>query len=134
MSPKPYQYSGKSHKANNNWTPPLSVLQEKVNKDFNLETNSVFLNRYKTGKNMIPFHQDDEPGLGVNPVIVSLSLGQSRTFQLKHKYTNKLTNIAHTNGTIIVMLGATQKDYYHCVPAEDHLVGTRLNLTFRTMY
>ena len=47
--------------------------------------NSVLLNLYRDGRDSVSWHADNEPGLGQNPVIASLSLGAMRRFQLKHR-------------------------------------------------
>ena len=47
--------------------------------------NSVLLNLYRDGRDSVSWHADNEPGLGRDPVIASLSLGAVRRFQLKHR-------------------------------------------------
>ena len=37
--------------------------------------NSVLLNRYRTGKDSVSWHADDEPEFGERPVIASVSFG-----------------------------------------------------------
>ena len=47
--------------------------------------NGVLLNRYRTGRDGMGWHADDEPEFGDEPVIASVSFGGRRTFQLRHK-------------------------------------------------
>ena len=71
--------------------------------------------------------------LGLNPVIASLSLGQTRVFQLKHK-TNKdikRIDLELVNGSLLIMSGSTQKYWLHQVPKTKKVVKERINITFR---
>jgi alkylated DNA repair dioxygenase AlkB len=43
------------------------------------------MNLYRDGQDSVGWHADNEPGLGPEPVIASLSLGAVRRFQLKHR-------------------------------------------------
>ena len=47
--------------------------------------NGLLLNFYRNGADSMGWHADDEPELGINPVIASVSFGETRTFQFKHK-------------------------------------------------
>ena len=47
--------------------------------------NSVLLNLYRDGRDSVSWQADDEPGLGRNPVIASISLGAIRRFQVRHR-------------------------------------------------
>ena len=102
----------------------------RISNFFNCEINSVLINRYKDGNSYIPWHQDDEPELGESPSIYSLSLGDARVFEIKNKDTNKTIKFKMFDGTLIVMKGAMQRQWYHRVPkSQSHNV--RLNFTFR---
>ncbi|MFM5982088.1 MAG: alpha-ketoglutarate-dependent dioxygenase AlkB, partial [Sphaerospermopsis kisseleviana] len=48
--------------------------------------NSVLLNLYRDGKDSVSWHSDDEPELGKNPIIASVSFGATRRFSLRHKH------------------------------------------------
>ncbi len=76
-------------------------------------------------------HADDEPELGTNPVIGSVSLGAVRTFALKHKKKGDRMTIALPHGSLIVMAGTTQHHWVHGVPKTQRHVGKRINLTYR---
>jgi alkylated DNA repair dioxygenase AlkB len=52
--------------------------------------NSVLLNDYRNGNDSVAWHADDEPELGLNPVIASVSFGQARRFDVRHKQNHKL--------------------------------------------
>jgi len=78
-------------------------------------------------------HADDEPELGVNPVLASLSLGAVRTFVLKHKKSGEKRVIPLAHGSLLVMGGTCQHRWIHGVPKTTVEVGERINLTFRNI-
>jgi alkylated DNA repair dioxygenase AlkB len=45
--------------------------------------NHVLINRYRDGSDSIGLHADDEPELGLDPIVATLSLGTTRRFVLK---------------------------------------------------
>ena len=96
--------------------------------------NSVLINYYRDGKDSNGWHSDNEPELGTNPVIASLSLGASRDFHLRHKSNKHLRHkITLTNGSLLMMSGTTQQFWQHHIPKRTHAKG-RINLTFRKVY
>ena len=58
------------------------------------------------------FHSDDEPELGINPVIASVTLGEARPFVFKHKTKEKYTQVLE-HGSVLIMAGTTQSHYVH---------------------
>ncbi len=94
--------------------------------------NGVLLNRYRTGKDSVSWHSDDESEFGHNPVIASASFGATRSFQFRHRKNKELrTSIELTHGSLLVMRGGTQENWVHQVPKTARSVEERLNLTFR---
>ena len=94
--------------------------------------NAVLLNLYRNGADGMGWHADDEPELGRNPVVASVSLGAARRFRMRHRRRRDLTlqfELAH--GSLLVMEGATQHHWVHAVPKTARVVGARINLTFR---
>jgi alkylated DNA repair dioxygenase AlkB len=92
----------------------------------------VLLNLYRDGRDGMGWHADDEPELGPQPAIASLSLGATRRFRLRHRRrrdTGVTLDLAH--GSLLLMAGATQRHYVHAVPKTARPVGERINLTFR---
>ena len=91
----------------------------------------MLLNLYRDGRDSIGFHSDDEPELGVNPVVASVSLGAVRQFVLKHKKSKEKLAFRLARGSLLVMGGACQHHWIHGVPKTAEVVGERVNLTFR---
>ena len=79
-----YRYSGIMH-ALQPLTEELQELQAVVEDLAEHSFNGVLLNLYRDGQDSVGWHADNEPGLGSEPVIASLSLGAARRFQLKHR-------------------------------------------------
>ncbi len=96
--------------------------------------NSVLLNLYRNGNDKVSWHADDEPELGVNPTIASVSLGATRRFDLKHKTEKDLTlQVELEPGSLIIMRGALQHHWLHQVPVQKKINDPRINLTYRTI-
>nr|WP_262904666.1 alpha-ketoglutarate-dependent dioxygenase AlkB [Hymenobacter lucidus] len=129
-----YSYSGLSWQPQP-WTPALQMLRNQVEAATGTRFNSVLLNLYRTGQDSMGWHADDEPELGDEPVIASVSLGATRRFRLKPRHTeltpHEPVTLELTSGSLLVMRGPTQRHWLHAVPKTVQLVGPRLNLTFR---
>ena len=115
------------------WTPPLLELKRCAEAHAGQAFNSVLLNLYRDGRDSVSWHADNEPGLGRNPVIASLSLGATRRFQLKHRGSDARVALDLAHGSCLIMAGATQHHWLHQLPKTARPVGPRINLTFRRM-
>ena len=129
-----YKYSGIQLEPTP-WSGLLDELKSKVNAAVSTEFNSALLNYYRDGQDSMGYHQDNEPELGVNPVIASLTLGVERTFQLKHitDKTIKRKDIPLRSGSLLIMAGATQHYWKHQIPKTKKAIGPRLSITFRVI-
>ncbi len=127
-----YTYSGiKLHPEP--WTPTLLDLKSQIELQTQAEFNSVLLNLYRDGQDSVSWHSDNEPELRRNPIIASLSLGATRRFSLKHRQRKDLkpVHLELSHGSLLLMLGDTQKNWLHQVPKTNQLVEKRISLTFR---
>lgn len=113
------------------WTPLLAALRALVEQTTGRAFNSVLLNYYRDGRDSMGWHADDEPELGPEPAIASLSLGQPRLFQLRHRRTGARRSLALEDGSLLLMAGRTQMHWVHAVTKTAKPVGGRINLTFR---
>lgn len=127
-----YQYSGTTFNPLP-WTPVLLDLKGRIERQLGCRFNSVLANLYRDGRDGVSWHADTEPELGLNPVIASLSLGETRRFLLKHRHDKSLARLSLnlTPGSLLVMAGATQHHWVHSVPKSTRELGPRINLTFR---
>ena len=93
--------------------------------------NSVLGNYYLDGKGSIGWHKDNEKEFTPDPLIISVSLGSTRTFQLREDSTKKITKVELGHGDMIYMGHGSQLNYDHSIPKENK--GERINLTFRSV-
>jgi alkylated DNA repair dioxygenase AlkB len=113
------------------WTPALVSLREDLAARFDLRFNSVLANLYRDGRDSMGWHSDDEPELGAEPIIASLSFGAVRRFRFRSRQTKQVTRVIElAHGSLLAMRGATQRLYQHDLPRTAH-AGMRINLTFR---
>ena len=116
------------------FTPLLESLRTAVQDATGQSFNSVLLNRYRNERDSMGMHSDDEPELGPDPVIASLSFGAARTFVLKHKHNKKTVRLDLTDGSLLLMSGSTQKYWLHGINKTTRALQPRLNLTFRKIF
>lgn len=131
----PYRYSGIDH-AVAALPPALEEIRGRLAELCCAPFNSVLANLYRTGRDSVGWHSDDEPELGAQPVIASLSLGATRCFAVRRRGETTRCgawDLAHVD--LVVMSGRSQLDFQHAVPKSLRLggraVGERINLTFR---
>jgi alkylated DNA repair dioxygenase AlkB len=118
------------------WTRPLLTIKNKIEKITQHQFNSVLLNQYRHGKDSVAWHSDDEPELGKEPIIASVSFGATRQFMLKHKFKAEKEPITLNlnSGSLLLMKDKTQECWLHQVPKTRKEVTPRINLTFRTIF
>jgi alkylated DNA repair dioxygenase AlkB len=127
-----YSYSGITMQLNP-WMPLLQDLREICEARANHSFNSVLVNLYRNGQDKNGWHSDNEPELGAEPVIASLSLGVSRRFKFRHRETKEVVERTLENGSLVVMSGLSQKCWEHEVPRQAAVTEPRINLTFRSV-
>jgi alkylated DNA repair dioxygenase AlkB len=130
---RPYQYSGIELQPLP-WTAELAWLRDICEHLAKARFNSVLANLYRTGADSVSWHGDDEPELGENPVIASVSLGGTRRFDLRHRETGETVKTLLTPGSVLVMSGQTQHKWLHQLPKTTQHVEPRINLTYRYIH
>lgn len=125
-----YTYSGRTFEPL-----PFTPLQLKIKRAVEAASgcrfNSLLLNYYRNEQDSMGFHSDDEPELGPQPAIASVSFGDTRTFILKHKKQAKTVKLDLTDGSFLLMAGKLQHCWRHGINKERKPHGARINLTFR---
>lgn len=127
-----YRYSGVLFQPEP-WQPLLKKITTWVNRQLNRQFNAVLLNLYRQGDEHMGWHSDDEPELGAMPEIASLSLGQSRRFDLRHRTEGHQLNLTLADGDLLLMTGDTQQHWQHRLPKQAKADSARINLTFRSI-
>ena len=120
-----YRYSGITL-APTAWTPLLQDIRSRVEDITGERFNSVLLNYYRDHNDSMGMHSDDEPSLGPQPAIASLSLGGPRRFLLRPDAASRSIPIELEHGSLLVFDPAIRHSLPRCVSAEP-----RVNLTFR---
>jgi alkylated DNA repair dioxygenase AlkB len=113
------------------WPGALISLRQRLREALGVDFNSVLANRYRDGRDRMGWHSDDEPELGPQPVIASVSLGAARRFALKPRGEGDRLVLDLPHGSLLVMAGETQARFRHALPATAKPVTDRVNLTFR---
>ena len=127
-----YTYSGIQHDPLP-WTDSLAALRDRLQALTGAAYNSVLLNLYRNERDSMGLHADDEPELGPEPIIASVSLGEQRSLYFKHRHRRdvKNLNLPLPSGSLLVMRGATQRNWKHGLRKLSRPCGPRINLTFR---
>ena len=129
-----YSYSGINCYPDK-WTKELLEIKSKIEKLIPPSNfTSVLLNLYNDGNDKMGWHADNEKELGSNPTIASLSIGETRRFDIKHKDNPNLHyKFELTSGSLLIMRGALQHHWVHRIPTQKKVSKPRINLTFRTI-
>ncbi|MFA3791711.1 alpha-ketoglutarate-dependent dioxygenase AlkB [Aliiglaciecola sp. SL4] len=127
-----YQYSGLTM-VPNPWINELRQLKDLLEQICKAEFNSVLANWYRNGQDSMGWHADNETELGYQPIIASVTLGQTRDFDFKHMQTGQKVRLALQHGSLLMMAGNTQQFWQHSLPKRSQSLGGRINLTFRNI-
>jgi alkylated DNA repair dioxygenase AlkB len=133
FGPFDYAYSGRRLRAAP-FPQSIATLAEQIERASGERFNSVLLNRYRNGRDSVGYHADDEPELGDQPLVASVSLGVTRRFVLRPKRgpgSSRSFDLGH--GQLLVMAGSCQRDFVHALPKQPRVDGERVNLTFRRL-
>ena len=130
-----YRYSGTVFSPHP-WTKGLLRVRARVEELVGLRFNSVLCNFYRSGADSMGWHSDDEPELGVDPVIASVSFGDTRTLRIRprdRQQRGHSIGVEMDAGSLFLMTGGLQSNFHHQIPKVTSArgVGARVNLTFR---
>lgn len=131
-----YAYSNQAY-AGKAWTPTLTLLRQMILEKTGHDFNAVLCNYYENGQAAMGWHSDSEKELGPDPVIASLSFGQTRKFAFRPRRTfadknpKKVCEYLLGQGDLLVMEQGTQPHFEHALLVEKNAPAARMNLTFR---
>jgi alkylated DNA repair dioxygenase AlkB len=128
-----YQYSHVLHQPLP-WTASLKNIKRDIEQASGYTFNSVLGNLYRDGNDSMGCHADDEKELGRNPVIASLSLGDSRVLKFRHLQRRIVLDALLEHGDLLIMADTLQHHWQHQLPKTRQPKTARINLTFRTIY
>jgi alkylated DNA repair dioxygenase AlkB len=127
-----YDYSGLTF-APLPWTPLLAELKGYAEVLTGQTFNALIVQLYRDGRDRVNWHADDNPSVGVDPTIVSLSFGATRRFLLRPRRGGDELALTLNSGDVVVMRGDLQHTHVHRVPREPAVTEPRINLTFRAI-
>lgn len=130
----PYRYSGLTLEPRAE-PPALAVLREAASAFAETPFNHAVVNLYRNGDDHVGWHADDEPELGRDPVIASISLGAMRRFLLSPKRKKRVQRpLRLWHGSMLVMGGSLQHTWRHTLPRDPSCTAPRINITFRHLH
>jgi alkylated DNA repair dioxygenase AlkB len=92
----------------------------------------VWVNLYRDGRDSVAWHPDRNGAVHRNPLVATVSLGARRKFQLRPRGGGRIALTVEPGcGDLVVMGGACQHDWEHCVPKTARPVGPRMSVTIR---
>ncbi|WP_251978043.1 alpha-ketoglutarate-dependent dioxygenase AlkB family protein [Salinicola avicenniae] len=132
-----YRYSGRTLEPES-WHPEIDALRPRIDEALRAAGlprdgfNSVLINRYDGGEQRMGWHSDDEPELGNDPIVASISLGSERPlrFREKDRRPGNAFNVWLPTGSLLLMGPGCQARWQHAL-APRAIDGVRINLTFR---
>ncbi len=116
------------------WLPELLEIKRYV-EDYTRQTfNTVLLNLYRNERDHVSWHSDKARHPDDNKIIVSISFGETRKFQVKHKQdkNQELISIDLMPGSMVIMKDMQEK-WLHRVALTSKPKTARINLTFRNL-
>ena len=130
----PYEYKGASHGPR---TVPTDSYLAKLRSYLgillpNLKHNSMLINLYESGVDFIPPHSDSESCIVDDSDIVTVSLGATRTLQIKSSKSGKIVGSSQLqHGDVVIMSKSSQADFLHEILPEETCDKPRISITFR---
>jgi len=118
------------------FTPTLLEIKEKVEAETKINFTSVLVNLYRDGKDGVGWHRDHDRELGPKPLVASVTFGETRPFEIRHKFRKELEKIRVPldHGSLLLMGGTMQHFWEHQIPKTAKKIGPRINLTFRIVH
>ena len=112
------------------FTPTLRRMRQDVESAVGTPFNAVLINLYADGTEHAAWHSDDDPWLGKDFDVPSLSLGVARPFRVRRRGGVNETTVTLGHGSLLLMKGRFQNEYEHSLPRVAS-AGVRINLTWR---
>jgi alkylated DNA repair dioxygenase AlkB len=91
----------------------------------------IWCNWYRSGDDAVAWHADRIARAAKDPPVAIVSLGSARRFLLRPKGGGASVAFTPAGGDLLVMGGACQHHWEHCVPRARH-GGARISVTFRS--
>ena len=122
-----YMFSGKINDVNKDIPDLIKPFLDFFNTNENVLYNQVTINWFFNPEEYIPYHSDCDIGMVEDSNIIILSLGSTRTLNLKKD--SDVEQIKCENGTVVVL--KNQKKYKHKLCKTKSNLGPRISISFR---
>jgi len=119
----PYDYS-ESTSPHTRLIPELTNIVNRIEHEFDFEPNNCLITYYPEGDSKVGFNADQTELLDDNSGIAILSIGETRTLQVKNII--ETVDFELSSGSLLYMTQKVQQVWQHSIPA-----GGRMSLTFR---
>jgi len=127
---KDYKFSGKVLESEP-MPDMFNIIINYMNQKYNRQFNMLLINWYRDGEDYIGMHSDDERQFTVDSPVITITLGVTRPFILKNKFTNEKKTINVENNTALVMGGTCQITHKHGLPKRKKIKDSRISITIR---
>ena len=117
--------------------PVLREARQLLTRRYGRPFDTIGFNLYRDGRDSVAWHGDRERYVHEDPVVAIVSVGAPRSFQLRPRAGRTGSDGGEHHqflvgqGDLLVMGGACQHDWEHCVPKVAHAPGPRLSIMFR---
>lgn len=116
------------------WIPELYSLKTKIERFTGEHFHGVLLNYYRDGNDSVAWHADRDTIPGIKTAIASLSIGQERVFDFRHKQDHsKKYAVLLQHGSLLFMKPELQIDWEHRIAKSGIPMRARINMTFRQL-
>ena len=118
--------------------PALADIRWMLADRYDRHFDSIGFNLYRDQNDSVAWHADRHRTCVTDAVVAILSVGESRPFRMRRnreleygKGVGASLTWGLGHGDLLVMGGACQHEWQHCVPKRRHAAGPRLSITFR---
>ncbi len=120
--------------------PVLTAARAALTQHYSRPFDSIGFNLYRDGRDSVAWHADRERYHHEDPVVAILSTGAPRALHVRPRRAEATSSATPSGasrtwhigqGDLLVMGGACQHDFEHCVPKAAHVEGPRLSIMFR---
>jgi alkylated DNA repair dioxygenase AlkB len=113
--------------------PVVADIARNLSERYGDDLRHSWANWYRDGDDAVAWHADRIGRTQVNPLVVIVSLGGPRPFRMRPIGGGQSLRFDLASGDLLVMGGACQRRWQHCIPRQRG-VGGRISLTLRATH
>jgi alkylated DNA repair dioxygenase AlkB len=110
--------------------PSLPTMQHALEREYRHRLRRPGLNYYRHGQDSVAWHADRELRVLDDTIVAIVTLGTRRPFLVRPRHGGRSIDLQPGSGDLIVMGGATQRDWEHAVPKTAR-AGPRVSVSWR---